>query len=581
MDLRKLIAKMDKIESKKFLTESEKKADKDYDGDGKVETPKAEVWGSRMKAAKKKTEGKKSYNNEPDLKEVSADGAIKESLGIADALLESFGLSEQVANPYTGADAAKFAAMSPEDQAWLTKGGGKPDINDEFILSRAPNGGKPVQKPAAAPAAGASGQLAQPGKMPADLAAQMAKQTGASTAIPDTTGMGKAGPTKAAAAGMDPSNPLNQPKPAAAPAAGASGQPAAAAAKPAAAADPNVQNVQKQLIALGVDVGKTGADGKMGPATAGGIKAFQKMAGIPEDGKISPALTQALSKGQQIVNQNGLTNAITALEKILTKYKVESVTHPNDIDIMTEAEIRSFVMKNASMLSEIDRMTAMRLIVSEQSVVPAARGAMIGRQPEKFMGNAEIVGGGAPAGGAAQPSKLAQFGKNLASRMVGAGAGAKGLAKAGAKMGARLIPGVGFGLLAWDVIGAALDTLTSDPSIQLDPADKAEIEKHMPVLKKYLEDPQAAGGLPKELQTRLTNVNTRVQKLVGQGGGAAPAAQPAAPAAGASGQPASGAQQAGASVGGAIKAPFRAVGNAVSSGAKAVGDFAKGVWNAE
>ena len=66
-------------------------------------------------------------------------------------------------NPYQGADAAKFAAMSPEDQAWLTKGGGKPDINDQFILARAPNKGKAVAtapggaatKPADAPAADA------------------------------------------------------------------------------------------------------------------------------------------------------------------------------------------------------------------------------------------------------------------------------------------------------------------------------------------------------------------------------------------------------------------------------------------
>lgn len=44
-----------------------------------------------------------------------------------------------IANPYTGADAAKFSALSTEDQAWLTKGGGKPDISDPSILNRAPS----------------------------------------------------------------------------------------------------------------------------------------------------------------------------------------------------------------------------------------------------------------------------------------------------------------------------------------------------------------------------------------------------------------------------------------------------------
>jgi len=53
-------------------------------------------------------------------------------------------------NPYKDpAQAAKFAALTPQDQAWLTKGGGVPDITDDLILRRAPNGGKPA---AAAPA---------------------------------------------------------------------------------------------------------------------------------------------------------------------------------------------------------------------------------------------------------------------------------------------------------------------------------------------------------------------------------------------------------------------------------------------
>jgi hypothetical protein len=38
---------------KKMEEAVEKKADKDYDGDGKVESSKDEVWGSRLKAAKK------------------------------------------------------------------------------------------------------------------------------------------------------------------------------------------------------------------------------------------------------------------------------------------------------------------------------------------------------------------------------------------------------------------------------------------------------------------------------------------------------------------------------------------------
>jgi hypothetical protein len=57
-----------------------------------------------------------------------------------------------VANPYKDpAQAAKFAALTPQDQAWLTKGGGVPDITDDLILRRAPNGGKPANGSAPAP----------------------------------------------------------------------------------------------------------------------------------------------------------------------------------------------------------------------------------------------------------------------------------------------------------------------------------------------------------------------------------------------------------------------------------------------
>ena len=50
----------DDNEEEKMDEAAEKKADKDYDGDGEVESEKDEVWGSRMKAAEKKKEQKVS-----------------------------------------------------------------------------------------------------------------------------------------------------------------------------------------------------------------------------------------------------------------------------------------------------------------------------------------------------------------------------------------------------------------------------------------------------------------------------------------------------------------------------------------
>ena len=291
---------MDQIESKKFLTESEKK-----------ETSWTDMKGKKHTATQVKG---KSYGNQPEPKEVDTEGKakkkVKEGLGIADSLMEEFGLSERVTinpdgtvsgglrpqkpaipNPYTGADAQKFASLSPEDQEWLTRGGGKPDINDPYILRRAPNKGQPVPKPeqpapvqAAEPAPQQSAQPepdfskqdaeidaiskefdnlpsatggaqtspvkpqstiastplppANPNQSSAEtnrLQAQNNRattnnQSSAETArlaragaqrpaqsaqpaarpAPNITGAGRAGPTKAAAAGGDPSNPLNK-----------------------------------------------------------------------------------------------------------------------------------------------------------------------------------------------------------------------------------------------------------------------------------------------------------------------------------------------------------------------------------
>jgi hypothetical protein len=72
------------------------------------------------------------------------------------------------ANPYANdpKQAAIYAAMSPEDQAWATKGGGKPDLTDKYIAARAPNGFKPAAAPVAqaanpAPTSGAATTQAQ------------------------------------------------------------------------------------------------------------------------------------------------------------------------------------------------------------------------------------------------------------------------------------------------------------------------------------------------------------------------------------------------------------------------------------
>lgn len=51
----------------------EKMADKDYDGDGKIESNKDEVWGSRLKAAKKAGRLKENYCEDGDCEDAEHD----------------------------------------------------------------------------------------------------------------------------------------------------------------------------------------------------------------------------------------------------------------------------------------------------------------------------------------------------------------------------------------------------------------------------------------------------------------------------------------------------------------------------
>ena len=57
-----------------------------------------------------------------------------------------------------------------------------------------------------------------------------------------------------------------------------------------------VKECQEDLISLGYDVGKTGADGKFGRCTQKAVKAFQKAAGLKADGIVGPLTWDALEK---------------------------------------------------------------------------------------------------------------------------------------------------------------------------------------------------------------------------------------------------------------------------------------------
>ena len=297
--------------------------------------------------------------------------------------------------------------------------------------------------------------------------------------------------------------------------AGAPGAAPAAGAKTPAAAGGNVLNVQKQLAALGIDPGP--ADGKMGDKTIAGIKAFEKMAGKPETGKLTPEFEKLLAQGAQIKSQSNLVASLGAMEKILTKYKVESVTSVSDLDIMTESEIRSYVMKNLGRLDGSEQMQFMQAMLSEapERIDPSWSngGALVPAKPGGISTNVtdvpyRDVTPTKPGIG----SKIADFGRKVLNKGVGK------VAAAGAAIAAG-------GYAAYQ----GLAKLLADPAIQMSPADKAEFEKHLAVIGTYTKDAEAGAALPKDVQQRLSALNQRLTKIAGkvQGAPAAPGAAPA------------------------------------------------------
>jgi hypothetical protein len=123
MDLKALIAKMDQIESKKFLTEDEdRKPSKKQERE--VELPS----GAKVKATKVQGWQSQKADKEADKESKRKDEGIVFNSAIGKALLREFGLTEEE---------FKF---SPEQEKWL----GGANRQDPIILSRMPGPKPPV-----------------------------------------------------------------------------------------------------------------------------------------------------------------------------------------------------------------------------------------------------------------------------------------------------------------------------------------------------------------------------------------------------------------------------------------------------
>ena len=185
--------KLETINKKEILTESEKKETTWTDKSGKKH-PATQVKGDKYTGKEADKDDKKSKKDDLEEHFTSA---------IARGLVEEFGYEleeetlEEAENPWANdpAKSAAWAALSPEDQKWL----GGADPTDPYILARAPNKGKPAAPaaPAAAPAMTAADQD------DADMGAAMRANAAGGNSTSAATGVGNPGEEAAAQAAAD------------------------------------------------------------------------------------------------------------------------------------------------------------------------------------------------------------------------------------------------------------------------------------------------------------------------------------------------------------------------------------------
>jgi len=202
-----------------------------------------------------------------------------------------------------------------------------------------------------------------------------------------------------------------------------------------------------------------------------------------------------------------LVKSVDGIEKILTKYQFEDVELDNNVDVMTESELRSFVLKNMHLLTESEQMAVRRDMINE-IVGTAAAAALAYKYGKSIAAKAAKT---APA--------VAKAGEEAATTASKAGKYAWNTAKTGLGLaGAYGAYTVGrWTQMASDLNNSLEQLSTKDDGSYLSDADKAELEQHAAVLEKYLKTPEDAAKLPPEIQQRLAAINTRMKKLVAAG----------------------------------------------------------------
>ena len=258
--------------------------------------------------------------------------------------------ADGVTNPWPAGTphAAAWDTMSPEDKKWL----GGADPTDKYILARAPNGGKPVAKPApvAAPA-------------PAAVATPVAE------------------PAPAAPAQQQAANPTPAPK-------------------PVAPSDSKVLTLQNKLIGLGA---KIKADGIMGPATQAAMKEYGlDINGNPvKDAKTGQPVTNDKT-ANAIIQRGGvapaeITKDMTVAQQVrsdLEAQRANTMTRDNSVPVSTRSDGQQVYTTQSGKQVALNSLTDKRN--QRQAEYQAQNQAFLAKQAEERAAKAAAASGQGP-----------------------------------------------------------------------------------------------------------------------------------------------------------------------------------------
>ena len=323
-----------------------------------------------------------------------------------------------------------------------------------------------------------------------------------------------------------------------------------------------VKRMQAELKAAGADLGDTGAnrdgiDGDIGPLTTTAMDKYPNIAAKYPDLQGSSTAQATGQAATPAVDIEKLDTALTAIEGILSKYKVKL---SEDCESSTTDQMKQW--RRLVEYREVDeefidgnwypagtKANAPKRNPTGDVPVPSDFGKPPGPKldsrgnplPDLAAVPKPPAGAAAPTGPAKavnpKPSSWASnVGKKILSKLPGLGARTAGRAGAAALSGplAAIVGALGTLYTVVDIGKMLYDVFKDSDNLEgINDADRAVIKQNLEVVNSFMKDPKVADTLPQDIKTRVENVYTALIKLSVDTGSTTPAAtqQTATPAA--------------------------------------------------